>query len=98
MLAGARKDMRREIAKSLANVTEAALVEKHPHSRSELETAIRELSLRHNREVYPEQPFDEAKIGNYSETETPSSAETILLNLPSITPKFFSTYRRYWTI
>ena len=31
----------------------------YPRSRSELETAIRELSLRHNREGYPEQPYDD---------------------------------------
>ncbi|MBQ4358302.1 MAG: hypothetical protein II766_02860 [Paludibacteraceae bacterium] len=89
-------NIRTAFARDIANALNERLV--YPHSRRELETAIRELSLRHNREVYPEQPFDEAKIGNHSETETPSSAETILLNLPSITPKFFSTYRRYWTI
>ena len=47
-------------ARDIANALNEKLV--YPVSRAELETAIRELSLRHNREVYPEQPYDAAKV------------------------------------
>ncbi|MGM9800337.1 MAG: hypothetical protein ACI30M_06610 [Muribaculaceae bacterium] len=36
-------------------------------SDGKLETVIQELSLRHNREVYPEQPLSSAKVGNNSD-------------------------------
>lgn len=45
---------------SIANAMNEKLV--YPSSRTELETAIQELSLRHNREVYPEQPYNSANI------------------------------------
>ena len=38
-------------------------------SQPQHKTAIRELSLRHNREVYPEQPFDAANVGNNSDID-----------------------------
>ena len=41
----------------------------YPHSITELETAIREHSLRHNREVYPGQPNNNANIQIKSETQ-----------------------------
>ena len=47
-------NIRTAFAREIANTLNERLV--CPHFRSELETAIRELSLRHNREVYPEQP------------------------------------------
>ena len=45
---------------SIAKAMNEKLV--YPSSRTELETAIQELSLRHNREVYPEQPYNAANI------------------------------------
>ena len=59
-------NIRTAFARDIANALNERLV--YPHSRSELETAIQELSLRHNREVYPEQPYDNANIRNNSET------------------------------
>lgn len=47
-------------ARDIANALNEELV--YPGSRQELETAIQERSLRHNREVYPEQPYDAAKV------------------------------------
>ena len=58
-------NIRTAFARDIANALNERLV--YPHSRTELETAIRELSLRHNREVYPEQPYDAANIRNNSE-------------------------------
>ena len=60
-------NIRTAFARDIANALNERLV--YPHSRTELETAIRELSLRHNREVYPEQPYDAANIRNNSETQ-----------------------------
>ena len=53
---------------SIANAMNEKLV--YPSSRTELETAIQELSLRHNREVYPEQPYDAAKVVETFENPT----------------------------
>ena len=47
-------------ARDIANALNEELV--YPGSRQELETAIQERSLRHNREVYPEQPYDATKV------------------------------------
>ena len=55
-------------ARDIANALNEKLV--YPVSRAELETAIRELSLRHNREVYPEQPYDAAKVVETFENPT----------------------------
>ena len=60
-------NIRTAFARDIANALNERLV--YPHSRTELETAIRELSLRHNREVYPEQPFDAANVGNNSDID-----------------------------
>ncbi|MGM9844902.1 MAG: hypothetical protein ACI30K_01550, partial [Muribaculaceae bacterium] len=60
-------NIRTAFARDIVNVLNERLV--YPHSRSELETAIRKLSLRHNREVYPEQPYDAVNIRNNSETQ-----------------------------
>ncbi|MDY3855598.1 MAG: hypothetical protein SO008_00780 [Bacteroidaceae bacterium] len=60
-------NIRTAFARDIANALNERLV--YPHSRTELETAIRELSLRHNREVYPEQPYDAVNIRNNSETQ-----------------------------
>lgn len=69
-------NIRTAFARDIANALNERLV--YPHSRTELETAIRELSLRHNREVYPEQPYDAANIRNNSETQT-QNEENLLL-------------------
>ena len=60
-------NIRTAFARDIANALNERLV--YPHSRTELETAIRELSLRQNREVYPEQPFDAANVGNNSDID-----------------------------
>lgn len=54
-------------ARDIANALNEELV--YPRSRQELETAIQERSLRHNREVYPEQPYDAAKLAEKSEKQ-----------------------------
>ena len=54
-------------ARDIANALNEELV--YPGSRQELETAIQERSLRHNREVYPEQPYDAAKLAEKSEKQ-----------------------------
>ncbi|MGN1173374.1 MAG: hypothetical protein ACI4SO_06260, partial [Muribaculaceae bacterium] len=53
-------------AREIKNALNEELI--YPGSREELETVIQELSLRHNREVYPEQPLSGAKVGNNSES------------------------------
>ena len=60
-------NIRTAFARDIANALNERLV--YPHSRTELETAIRELSLRHNREVYPGQPSDGANVRNKSDIE-----------------------------
>ena len=60
VLAGARKDMRKEIAKSLANVTEAALVEKpfgKVYKKPDLKKAVESGALREKDAVFYEALF-----------------------------------------
>ena len=60
VLAGARKDMRREIAKSLANVTEAALVEKpfgKVYKKPDLKKAVESGALREKDAIFYEALF-----------------------------------------
>lgn len=59
-LAGARKDMRKEIAKSLANVTEAALVEKpfgKVYKKPDLKKAVESGALREKDAIFYEALF-----------------------------------------
>lgn len=60
VLAGARKDMRKEIAKSLANVTEAALVEKpfgKVYKKPDLKKAVESGALREKDAIFYEALF-----------------------------------------
>jgi len=90
-------NIRTAFARDIANALNERLV--YPHSRTELETAIRELSLRHNREVYPEQPYDAANIRNNSETQA-QNGENLLLGrdgldkLPQQSRRVYTTKER----
>lgn len=90
-------NIRTAFARDIANALNERLV--YPHSRTELETAIRELSLRHNREVYPEQPYDAANIRNNSETQS-QNGENLLLGrdgldkLPQQSRRVYTTKER----
>ena len=60
VLAGARKDMRKEIAKSLANVTEAALIEKpfgKVYKKPDLKKAVESGALREKDAIFYEALF-----------------------------------------
>ena len=88
-------NIRTAFARDIANALNERLV--YPHSRTELETAIRELSLRHNREVYPEQPYDAANIRNNSETQA-QNEENLLYRVredepPTKTQKVYKLMR-----
>lgn len=90
-------NIRTAFARDIANALNERL--DYPHSRTELETAIRELSLRHNREVYPEQPYDAANIRNNSETQA-QNEENLLLGrdgldkLPQQSRRVYTTKER----
>lgn len=90
-------NIRTAFARDIANALNERLV--YPHSRTELETAIRELSLRHNREVYPEQPYDAANIRKNSETQA-QNEENLLLGrdgldkLPQQSRRVYTTKER----
>ena len=90
-------NIRTAFARDIANALNERLV--YPHSRTELETAIRELSLRHNREVYPEQPFDTPNVRNNSETQA-QNGENLLLGrdgldeLPKQSTRVYSAKER----
>lgn len=90
-------NIRTAFARDIANALNERL--DYPHSRTELETAIRELSLRHNREVYPEQPYDAANIRKNSETQA-QNEENLLLGrdgldkLPQQSRRVYTTKER----
>ena len=90
-------NIRTAFARDIANALNERLV--YPHSRTELETAIREHSLRHNREVYPEQPYNAANIRNNSATQS-QNGENLLLGrdgldkLPQQSRRVYTTKER----
>ena len=73
VLAGARKDMRREIAKSLANVTEAALVEKpfgKVYKKPDLKKAVESGALREKDAIFYDALFSQVNQQKPKETQS----------------------------